>query len=256
MQLNHVGLKIWEQKPIAGSGLNNFEQVMDRYDTYGLIFDAPAHNLYILQLAESGILGLIGLFVLAVPLFLVAVRLARSRDRLLSAVGFGVTGAFVFWGAEEMLEFSLRQEQPPRVVLHLRRPGGGMLSARGSRSAPARAAHSQPATAATDQRRSTGGRPHRERQRQRRSDRGRAADPARACSRVRTSGARSRPPAAVRACGTRSRARNGRGPSGSPGAAGAGGAPCRRRSPESCSRAAVSASRQAARSRPVRRSTA
>jgi Tol biopolymer transport system component len=113
MELNRVGIRLWEQEPVLGRGLNNFEQVMGPYDTHGLIFgDAPVHNLYLLQLAESGVVGLAGLFVVALPLFLISARLARSRDRLLSAVGFGVVGAFVFWAVEEVFEFSLRQEQP------------------------------------------------------------------------------------------------------------------------------------------------
>ena len=113
VELNRVAVAMFEDKPFVGHGLNNFEQVLPRYDRYGLIFaDNPVHNVYLLQLAETGLIGFAGMLVLAVPLFVLSARLARSKDRLYSAVGFGVAGAFVFWSVEELFVFSLRQDHP------------------------------------------------------------------------------------------------------------------------------------------------
>jgi Tol biopolymer transport system component/O-antigen ligase len=118
-QLNTVGVREWEDKPIAGQGLNNFEQVMQRFDPYGLIFaDAPVHNLYLLYMAESGVLGLLAVLAIGIPFLVMVVRLSRSTHRLYSAIGFGVCAAYVFWVFEELVEFSLRQEQP-RVLFFM-----------------------------------------------------------------------------------------------------------------------------------------
>jgi len=113
VELNRVAIAMFEDRPFVGHGLNNFEQALPHYDRYGLIFaDNPVHNLYLLQLAETGVVGFVGMLLLAVPLFVLSARLARSKDRLYSAVGFGVAGAFVFWSVEEMFVFSLRQDHP------------------------------------------------------------------------------------------------------------------------------------------------
>ena len=50
--------------PLVGVGLNNFEQVMGPYQKYGIIFfNNPVHNLYLLYLAETGIIGFIGFLI-------------------------------------------------------------------------------------------------------------------------------------------------------------------------------------------------
>jgi Tol biopolymer transport system component len=117
MQLNHVAVAMFEDRPFFGVGLNNFEQVLPHYDHYGLIFaDNPVHNMYLLQLSETGVLGLLGLVLFVVPVVRAALRLAKSRDRMYSAIGFGVAGAFVFWGLEETLVFSLRQDHPRALL--------------------------------------------------------------------------------------------------------------------------------------------
>lgn len=120
MELNRIAVSMFEDAPLFGHGLNNFEATMPRYDRYGLIFaDHPVHNVYLLQLAETGVVGLAGLLVFAVAVLLSAIRLARSRDRLYSAIGFGVAAAMVFWSIEELLVFSLRQDHPRALLFML-----------------------------------------------------------------------------------------------------------------------------------------
>ncbi|MFP5256679.1 MAG: O-antigen ligase family protein [Acidimicrobiia bacterium] len=120
MELNRLAVSMFEDAPFFGHGLNNFEAAMTRYDRYGLIFaDNPVHNVYLLQLAETGIVGLAGMLVLAIAVLVTALRLARSRDRLLSAVGFGTAAALVFWSIEELLVFSLRQDHPRALFFML-----------------------------------------------------------------------------------------------------------------------------------------
>jgi Tol biopolymer transport system component len=120
VELNHVAVAMFEASPFVGWGLNNFQQQMGRYDRYGLIFaDNPVHNVYLLYLAEAGLFGLAALLVLGVPLARSALRLSRSKDPLLSAVGYGVGAVYLFWAVEEILVFSLRQDHPRALLFVL-----------------------------------------------------------------------------------------------------------------------------------------
>jgi O-antigen ligase len=113
LQLNQVALDITRDHPILGVGLNNFQPAMDAYNIYGLLYPGfPVHNLYLLILAESGVLGLAGLLATFGVLLWLGLRLAWVPDRLLSAVGAGSVAMYVFFYAEEMLGFSLRQDLP------------------------------------------------------------------------------------------------------------------------------------------------
>ena len=112
-QLNDLAGHMIADHPALGVGLNNFEVVMPPYENHGIIFiNNPVHNLYLLYLAETGIVGLAGLLFVGIAMYNVALRLARSRDRLLGGVGLGVAAAMAFLFIEELLGFSLRQDQP------------------------------------------------------------------------------------------------------------------------------------------------
>jgi Tol biopolymer transport system component len=118
-ELNHLALDMFEDKPLLGVGLNNFQRSMPRYDRYGLIFFGgegraghPVHNIFLLQLSESGLIGLAGLALVGISLLVVGLRLARSADPLLGGIGAGVAAVYIFFLVEESLVFSLRQDQP------------------------------------------------------------------------------------------------------------------------------------------------
>ncbi|MEA3217737.1 MAG: hypothetical protein QOJ19_3893, partial [Acidimicrobiia bacterium] len=120
IELNHVAVNMFEARPFAGWGLNNFQQQMDRFDRHGLIFaDNPVHNVYLLYLAEAGLFGLAALLVLGVSFGRSALRLTRSNDPLFSAVGYGVAAVYLFWAIEEFLVFSLRQDHPRALLFML-----------------------------------------------------------------------------------------------------------------------------------------
>jgi O-antigen ligase len=115
-ELNDIAVEIIDDHPVIGIGLNNFELVMPRYERYRVIFfNNPVHNLYLLYLAETGIVGFAGVVALGVGLLRVAIRLGRSPDRLLGGVGLGVAAAMGFLIVEELLGFSLRQDIPLAV---------------------------------------------------------------------------------------------------------------------------------------------
>jgi O-antigen ligase len=113
IELNVLALDIVRDYPIFGVGINNFERRQEEYDWSGLIFAGhPVHNLFLLLWAEAGLVGLAGLALTFAVLVPVALRLARSRDDLLRAVGVAVAGAYLFYVVEEMLMFSLRHDVP------------------------------------------------------------------------------------------------------------------------------------------------
>jgi Tol biopolymer transport system component/O-antigen ligase len=112
-QLYSLGWRMFDAHPLFGTGLNNFQQVMEDYNPRGLIFDGnPVHNLFLLQASETGVVGFIALLVAGLPVLFVAIRTARSKDRLYSAVGTAVAAMFVFFVVEELFVFSLRQDHP------------------------------------------------------------------------------------------------------------------------------------------------
>lgn len=112
-QLNDVATEMFVGSPLIGRGLNNFQVVAPKFENAGVIFAGnPVHNLYLLQLSETGVVGMVGLLFVMGGLLHAAVRLSRSRDRLFSAIGAGVAACFLFFAVEENLLFALRQEAP------------------------------------------------------------------------------------------------------------------------------------------------
>ncbi len=112
-ELNAIAMRMIRDHAFLGVGLNNFQQAMEPYDPYGAIFAGnPVHNLYLLYWAETGAFGLAALLLVGGGLVFLALRLARSGDRLFSAVGAGVAAVYLFFAVEEVLGFSLRQDIP------------------------------------------------------------------------------------------------------------------------------------------------
>jgi Tol biopolymer transport system component/O-antigen ligase len=113
LELNDIAGRMIGDHLVLGVGLNNFEVVLPKYEANPVIFFGnPVHNLYLLILSETGVIGFLGLLVVGVGLYDVAIRLARSRDRLFGTLGIGIAAAMAFLMVEELLGFSLRQDIP------------------------------------------------------------------------------------------------------------------------------------------------
>ncbi len=111
LELNQVAMDIIRDSPVIGTGLNNFQTVLPRYDVYGLIFAGnPVHNLYLLVMAETGVVGLVGMVATFLALASAAARLARCHDPLLASIGTGAIAVGAFFIVEEVSVFSLRVE--------------------------------------------------------------------------------------------------------------------------------------------------
>ena len=59
--LAKIALNMFVEHPLVGVGWNNFVDVMEKYDEFGASksFRYPAHNMYLLVMAETGLLGII-----------------------------------------------------------------------------------------------------------------------------------------------------------------------------------------------------
>jgi len=85
-QLATISLNIIKDNPLTGIGLNNFTTVMEKYGfiTATTRFFQPVHNIYLLILSETGIIGFIGFLIL----FLYPIYLNLKKPRSLFFIPF------------------------------------------------------------------------------------------------------------------------------------------------------------------------
>lgn len=113
LEINEIAERMFLDAPLFGVGLNNFEVVLPAYEQHPVIFFGhPVHNLYLLYLSETGLVGMVGFAVVGAGVLAAAVRLARSPDRFLGGLGVGGVAVLAFFAVEELLGFSLRQDVP------------------------------------------------------------------------------------------------------------------------------------------------
>jgi putative inorganic carbon (HCO3(-)) transporter len=79
LMLAWIAINMFLSNPIFGAGWNNFIYVMSKYDEFGLSASVayPVHNMYLLVLSETGILGLISYLAFLFVLVRKAWRAAR-----------------------------------------------------------------------------------------------------------------------------------------------------------------------------------
>lgn len=67
-QLTKIALEMFKDHPLIGAGLNNFTVVMDHYGYIPATtrFLQPVHNIYLLLLSETGLIGLLGFLYLLI----------------------------------------------------------------------------------------------------------------------------------------------------------------------------------------------
>lgn len=92
---SEVALKLWLSHPVFGVGVNNFiSEASDELLVGPSRFLQPVHNIFLLVLAETGLIGLLGLLVLiGFPIFrLLKLRTPNPRTLLL------IWGVIIFLG--------------------------------------------------------------------------------------------------------------------------------------------------------------
>lgn len=119
---NHVALEIWREHPLLGIGLNNFAEGLEHTDPklskivdemqegrvqYGIRAAAPVHNLYLLVLAETGLLGLSAfLALLGIGLY-IAWTAARTATGSVQLICLGVAVGFAGQYLQQTMDFSM-----------------------------------------------------------------------------------------------------------------------------------------------------
>jgi len=78
-QLANISKDMFKYRPLTGVGLNNFTSVMEQYGyiTATTRFLQPVHNIYLLVLAETGLLGLLGFLYLTIFTIIKAIKNQR-----------------------------------------------------------------------------------------------------------------------------------------------------------------------------------
>lgn len=119
---NRVALEIWREHPLLGIGLNNFVEGLEHTDPrlsiivdemqegrkeYGIRAAAPVHNLFLLVLAETGLLGLAAFLVLLWMALSMAWKSARSATGSAQLVCIGIAIGFAGQYLQQTMDFSL-----------------------------------------------------------------------------------------------------------------------------------------------------
>lgn len=112
-KINLIAYRMVREHPIVGTGINNFERQIPNYTYEENPFDfRPAHNLYVLMAAETGLVGL-GLTITIGLLYArEALRLTRARDPMFVSLGIGAIATLVFVVLEELNSFTLKEDVP------------------------------------------------------------------------------------------------------------------------------------------------
>jgi len=86
-------------KPLFGIGLNNFPEMLHKYNPSSIEFEInyPVHNTYLLITAETGLFGLLFMLWFFWRILVSAYRSSKLEDPELSAVGFGIFAGFCGW---------------------------------------------------------------------------------------------------------------------------------------------------------------
>ena len=109
LRLNQVATAMWQSQPVTGVGLNTFVETAPKFDVFNIATShLPAHNIYLLTLAEAGVIGLVGLLVNLGWQLWRSWKASASGDPLGSLLAIGMVGALVALYVGELASFSTR----------------------------------------------------------------------------------------------------------------------------------------------------
>jgi putative inorganic carbon (HCO3(-)) transporter len=120
-EYNNAALAMWDDYPFLGVGLNNVNFELDRhsallagmvreaekYRDLGNVRSPTVHNVYLLILAETGVLGLVCFLAMLGMAVVRAVRAAVLTTGAARGLCFGVAVGFLVNYAQQMVDFSL-----------------------------------------------------------------------------------------------------------------------------------------------------
>ena len=113
-----------EDNPFTGIGLNQYRREMTRYDETGMFvsqeFPNPVHNVFAHVTTEIGIPGGIIFCLLLIFAFFECLWAMRTHDRLLFALGLGLSVALIAFAISGVKEpGSLGSVRPPMRTFFL-----------------------------------------------------------------------------------------------------------------------------------------
>ena len=112
-ELNSIAMRMVKEHPFAGVGLNNFQVVSHRYDLskFTTVFDAPAHNVFMLFASETGVLGLLFFISMGAYLFYKSILLTKNpTDDYRFCVGVSGAMYLIALFINELGDYTLRYE--------------------------------------------------------------------------------------------------------------------------------------------------
>jgi O-antigen ligase len=117
IQLNQVATGMWLSQPLTGVGLNTFVETAPKFDVHNIAsVHFPAHNIYLLTLAEAGVIGLAGLLVNVLWQLWRSWKASATADPLASLLAIGLVGALVALYVGELASFSTRTDADVAAV--------------------------------------------------------------------------------------------------------------------------------------------
>lgn len=110
--LNEIALSMTESEPLVGIGLNTFVETMRDYDRRNVYayFPEPVHNIFLLTMAETGIVGL-GLFLSSIVFALrSAWEVIRHAEPEHAVATIGLVGALIALMVSNLSDVHLRTD--------------------------------------------------------------------------------------------------------------------------------------------------
>lgn len=109
LQLNWIAVDMILDNPIVGVGLNNFSTSQLRYEPPDTIMSgASVHNLYLLTLAETGLIGFLPMLAYIYIVYRTALPLIHSPDSAVAALATGVLAGLAGMLIGETTFFALK----------------------------------------------------------------------------------------------------------------------------------------------------
>lgn len=112
-QLNAAAVRLWQQSPIIGVGLGNFlVELPKALPSREIYFLQPVHNIYLLVLAETGVIGLAwSLLFIGKGIMGLVLRIREKKKRKLFSIWHLSFGIILFLGLVDHYPLTLQQGQ-------------------------------------------------------------------------------------------------------------------------------------------------
>ena len=98
-EMNMVGVRMYLDFPLLGGGLNNFQNLSDKYDKTGVFFnyDVVPHNIFVLIGSETGSIGLLAFIGMGLCILVRAASLLKKAENEYCFI-LGASGTAVLVG--------------------------------------------------------------------------------------------------------------------------------------------------------------